>query len=69
MLQSEDQWLMGNRIKLFNLPSTRDSFQGLKHTQIKSEGIFHASRNGQKVGIAILTSDKMNFKRNTITKD
>ena len=46
MLQSEDQWLMGNRIRLFDVPSTRDSFQGLKHTQIKSEGIFDASRNG-----------------------
>ena len=33
------------------------------------EKIFHANRNSKKTGIAILVSDKTDFKRKAITKD
>ena len=31
--------------------------------------IFHANRNKKKVGVAILISDKIDFKTKTITRD
>ena len=40
--------------------------------QTESEGmekIFHANRNQKKAGVAILISDKIDFKINTSTRD
>ena len=52
--------------------SIGDSLQGERHAQTKVrewEKIFHANRNSKKTGIAILISDKTDFKRKAITKD
>ena len=50
----------------------RDSLQGERHTQIehqKMKKIFHASGNDKKARVAILISDKIDFKTRTIKKD
>ena len=50
----------------------RDSLQISKHTQTESEGlekIFHANGNQNKAGVAILLSDKIDFKTMTIKRD
>ena len=51
---------------------TRDSFQGERHTQTENEEmekIFHSNRNNKKAGVAILLSDKIDFKTKTIIRD
>ena len=47
---------------------TRDSLQGERHAQIERgwEKIFHANRNDKKAGVAILISDKIDFKTKSI---
>ena len=50
----------------------RGSLWGLRHTQMKVRGdknILHANKNNKKVGVAILISDKIDFKTEVITKD
>ena len=45
--------------------STRDPLQTQGHIQTESEGmekIFHANGNQKKAGVAILISDKIDFK-------
>ena len=45
---------------------TRDPLQGKENTQIESEGIekiFHANGNDKKAGVAIIISDKIDFKK------
>ena len=52
--------------------STRDPLQTQGHIQTESEGwkkIFHANGNQKKTGIAILISDRIDFKTKTITRD
>ena len=52
--------------------STRDSLQIQRHTQTKSEGvenIFHANNRENKAGVAVLVSNKIDFKAKTITRD
>ena len=52
--------------------STRDPLQTCGHIQTESEGmekIFHANGNQKKAGVAILISDKIDFKTKTITRD
>ena len=52
--------------------STRDPLQTQGHIQTESEGwkeIFHANGNRKKARVAILISDKIDFKIKTITKD
>ena len=52
--------------------STRDPFQTQGQIQTESEGmkkIFHASGNQKKAGVAKLISDKIDFKRKTVTRD
>lgn len=47
---------------------TRDLFQMGRPIQTESEGwkkIFHAYRNKKKAGVAMLISDKIDFKRKT----
>ena len=44
---------------------TRDSLQGKRHTRLKVKGwkeIFHTKVNDKKLGVAILISDKIDFK-------
>ena len=51
--------------------STRDPLQTQGHIQMESEGmkkIFHANGIQKKAGVAILISDKIDFKIKTITK-
>ena len=52
--------------------STRDPPQNKGHIQTKSEGlekIFHANRDQKKAGIAILISDKIDFKIKNVKRD
>ena len=52
--------------------STRDPPQNKGHIQTESEGLkklFHANRDQKKVGIAILISDKIDFKTKAIKRD
>ena len=52
--------------------STRDPPQTWGHIQTESGGwkkIFHANGNQKKAGVAILISDKIDFKTKTITRD
>ena len=44
---------------------TRDSLQTQRHTQTESKGmerIFHATNREKKAGVAVLVSDKIDFK-------
>ena len=54
------------------LQETKDTLQDEGHTQTESEEmekkIFHANENDKKVGVAILVSDKINFKTKAIKK-
>ena len=52
--------------------STRDPPQNRGHIQTESEGlkkIFHANRDQKKAGVAILTSDKIDFKTKAVKRD
>ena len=52
--------------------STRDPPQNRGHIQTESEGlekIFHANRNQKKAGVAILISDKIDFKTKAVKRD
>ena len=52
--------------------STRDPLQIQGHIQTESEGkenVFHANGNQKIAGVAILISDKIDFKIKTITRD
>ena len=51
--------------------STRDPPQNKGHIQTESEGlekIFHANRDQKKAGVAILISDKIDFKTKTVKR-
>jgi len=52
--------------------STRDPPQNRGHIQTESEGlekIFQANRDQKKVGVAILISDKIDFKTKAVKRD
>ena len=52
--------------------STRDPPQNRGHTQSISEGLekfFHANRDQKKAGVAILISDKIDFKTKAVKRD
>ena len=52
--------------------STRDPPQNKRHIQTKSEGlekIFHANGDQKKAGVAILISDKIDFKIKAVKRD
>ena len=56
---------------IYMLP-TRDSLQTQRHTQTKSEGwktIFHATNKEKKAEVAVLLSDKIEFKTKKVTRD
>ena len=52
--------------------STRDPPRNKEHIQTETEGwknIFHASRDQEKAGVAILISDKIDFKTKAVERD
>ena len=52
--------------------STRDPPQNRGHIQTENEGrkkIFHANRDQKKAGVAILISDKIDFKTKAVKRD
>ena len=52
--------------------STRDPPQNKGHIQTKSEGLeklFHTNRDQKKAGVAILRSDKIDFKTKVVKRD
>ena len=58
---------MGKKTRpLYKRPQTKG------HIQTESEGwkkIFHANRDQKKAGVAILTSDKIDFKTKAVKRD
>ena len=51
---------------------TRDPPEEKRHTQTESEGLetnFPSKQTGKKAGVAILTSDKIDFQRRAIKRD
>ena len=63
---------MDTKTRPIYMLSTRDPHQMQGHIQTESEGmekICHAKRNQKKAGVAILTSDKRDFKIKTVTRD
>ena len=51
---------------------TRDSSQTQRHAQIKVKGwkkIFHANNSKKKAGVAVLASDKIDFKTKKVTRN
>ena len=53
--------------------STRNPSQNKGHIQTESEGLkkklFHANGDQKKAGVAILISDKIDFKTKTVKRD
>ena len=52
--------------------STRDPPCNKGHIQTENEGlekVFHANRDQKKAGVAILTSDKIDFKTKAVKRD
>ena len=52
--------------------STRDTPQNKEHIQTETEGLekkFHANRDQKKAGVAILISDKIDFKTKAVKRD
>ena len=63
---------MGTKTRPLYKLSTRESPQNNGHIQTESEGlvkIFHANRDQKKAGIAILISDKIDFKTKAVKRD
>ena len=73
MLQPKDiDWLNGYKSKPVYMLYTRDTLQTQEHIQTESEGwknIFHANGSQKKAGVAILISDKIDFKIKTIKRE
>ena len=56
---------------IYMLP-TRDSPQTQRHTQTKSEGMekdIHVNKREKKAGVAVIVSDKIDFKTKKVTRD
>ena len=63
---------LDSETRTYNMLPTGDPLQGKRHIQIESKGVeklFHANGNDKKVGVAILISDKIDFKTKAIKKD
>ena len=73
MLQLKDiDWLNGYRTRPIYMLSTREPLQIYGHIQTESEGRekdIPCNGNQKKAGVAILISDKIDFKIKTITRD
>ena len=63
---------MDTKTRPLYILSTRDPHQNKGHIQTESEGlkkISHANRDQKKVGVAILISDKIDFKTKAVKRD
>ena len=62
---------MDTKTRRVYMPSIRDPLQTQGHIQTERgwKKVFHANGNQKKAGIAILISDKIDFKIKTITRD
>ena len=63
---------MDTKTRTVYILSTRDPFQTWGHIQTereRMEKVFHANGSQKKAGVAILISDKIDFKIKTITRD
>ena len=73
MLQSKDiDWLNGYKNKTHLHVAYKRLTADLKTHELKVRGwkkVFHANRNWKKSGVAILISDKIDFKTETFTRD
>ena len=74
MPQPKDKdWLNGYKNKTLYMLSTKDPPQNKGHIQTESEGleknVFHANRDKKKAGVAILISDKIDFKTKAVKRD
>ena len=73
MPQSKDKdWLNGYKNKTYIMLSTRDPPQSGDTYRLKVKGwkkIFHANRDQKKAGLAILISDKIDFKTKAVKRD
>ena len=69
----DTEWQAIYKVRAYNMLPIRDPFQGEGNPQIESEEIekdtFHVNGNDRKAGVAIFTSDKIDFKMKSITKD
>ena len=73
MLQSKDvDWLKGRKNKTCIYAAYMRLTSDLKTYRLKErvqEKVFHANVNHKKAGVAILISDKIDFKTKTVTRD
>ena len=73
MPQLKDKdWLNGYKNKTPIYVVYRDPPQNRGHIQTESEGlekIFHANRDQKKAGVALLISDKIDFKPKAVKRD
>ena len=63
---------MDTKTRPIYMLSTRDHFRPRDTYRLKVKGckkIFHANGNQKKAGVAILISDKIDFKIKTVTRD
>ena len=63
---------MDTKTRSLYMLSTRDPPQNKGHIQTENEGlekIFHTNRDQKKAGIAILISDKIDFKTKAVKRD
>ena len=63
---------MDTKIRMLYTLSTRDLLRNKEHTQTESAGwkkLFHANRDQKKAGVAILISDKTDFKTKDVKRD
>ena len=64
---------MGPKTRATYMLSTRDPSQNKGHIQTESEGleknVFHANRDKKKAGVAILISDKIDFKIKAVKRN
>ena len=73
MPQPKDKdWLNGykNKIPIYSVYKRPTSKQGTHRLKVKGwKKIFHANRDQKKAGVAILISDKIDFKIKTVERD
>ena len=64
------EWIQKQNLYICCLQKTHFRCRDTYRLKVRGwEKIFHANGNQKKAGLAILISDKIDFKRNTITKD
>ena len=73
MLQSKDRvadWIKNQEPTICCLQETHLRGKNTHRSKVRGyKKTFHANRNDKKAGVTILTSDKIDFKTNTLKKD